>query len=519
MSPVGSQSYLGRKDPPRDPPSLSAGNVSVSSGGTSGASKTPELFKQAEEKMDVYVAMTFYGNGLPFNLAEEETFKLMLRQARYVSKEYKPPKREALRTSLLDECYKTHQEKDREVLLKDAPVCGLGFQGDGASVMEVAYVNVLCSGVHRQISVQDIVDCTDHLQGGWKKDAKFVAESFIQPILDLDPHGDYVDFLMLDGADVCKKAQEVLAAKFPMMTFGICGTHVASNVFKQWSRNSAVRRIADEDDWIYQLFGGRVQHLSSFFRKQVECFERRTDLGLMKPDGTRFAGLFLRMQQTLRTKNALRATVHSNQFILYKLAKKILHVPRLIQSDQSFQQRHLLLKSTVMVMKISRMADSNRPHMDKLQYLVLKTDEHLHYCATFLNNEKNFPKEYVPMPDPKTAWDDNDGDDEEDVHYDEASDDEDEVQYATHEQREKKTQSQSTPVTLRIACSSLGGKRNGPRFPLKLWVGTSSPSGSATGPCFFTTTPEQASCVLQMKMCINSPRRITPLRTGMLWTG
>ena len=114
-----------------------------------------------------------------------------------------------MRTTLLEECYKTHQEKDREVLLKDTPLCGLGYQGDGASVRDVACVNVLASGVHRQISVQEIVDCADHLQAGWKKDAKVVAESFIQPILDLDPHGDNVDFLILDGTAVCKKAQEV----------------------------------------------------------------------------------------------------------------------------------------------------------------------------------------------------------------------------------------------------------------------------------------------------------------------
>ena len=37
------------------------------------------------------------------------------------------------------------------------------------------------------VSVQNIVDCTGHITGGHKKDAKFVADTLFGPKNDLDP--------------------------------------------------------------------------------------------------------------------------------------------------------------------------------------------------------------------------------------------------------------------------------------------------------------------------------------------
>ena len=42
-------------------------------------------------------------------------------------------------------------------------------------------------GFHLPVSVQNIVDCTGHITGGHKKGDKFVAESFFDPMNDLDP--------------------------------------------------------------------------------------------------------------------------------------------------------------------------------------------------------------------------------------------------------------------------------------------------------------------------------------------
>ena len=46
------------------------------------------------------------------------------------------------------------------------------------------------------------MDCTGHITGGQKKDSIFVADSFFDPINDLDPEIKLVDLHMFDGASV-----------------------------------------------------------------------------------------------------------------------------------------------------------------------------------------------------------------------------------------------------------------------------------------------------------------------------
>ena len=46
------------------------------------------------------------------------------------------------------------------------------------------------------------MNCTGHITGGHNKDAKFVAESFFDPINYLDPEKKLLDLHMFDGASV-----------------------------------------------------------------------------------------------------------------------------------------------------------------------------------------------------------------------------------------------------------------------------------------------------------------------------
>ena len=47
--------------------------------------------------------------------------------------------------------------------------------------------------------VKNIVDCTYHITGGHKKDAKFVADGFFDPMNDLDPENKLVDLNIFKG--------------------------------------------------------------------------------------------------------------------------------------------------------------------------------------------------------------------------------------------------------------------------------------------------------------------------------
>ena len=80
------------------------------------------------------------------------------------------------------------------------------------------------------MSVQNIVDCIGHIACGYKKYANFFAEVFFCSINYLDPEKKLVGLHMFDGSSVCRKAQEILKAVYPMLSF-IVGVEV---LFKMW---------------------------------------------------------------------------------------------------------------------------------------------------------------------------------------------------------------------------------------------------------------------------------------------
>ena len=59
------------------------------------------------------------------------------------------------------------------------------------------------------MSVQNIVDCTGHTTGGHKKDANCFAESFFDPMNDLNTEKEIVDLYIFDGSSVCRKAKKI----------------------------------------------------------------------------------------------------------------------------------------------------------------------------------------------------------------------------------------------------------------------------------------------------------------------
>ena len=103
---------------------------------------------------------------------------------------------------LLDNCFENHINNQFEKLLNRSDIYGLHFQGGGATIKGRPLLNILDGEVQLPVSVQSIVDCTGHIKGGHNKDDKFVAESFFDPMNDLDPEKKLVDLHMFDGASM-----------------------------------------------------------------------------------------------------------------------------------------------------------------------------------------------------------------------------------------------------------------------------------------------------------------------------
>ena len=68
------------------------------------------------------------------------------------------------------------------------------------------------------------------------------------------------------------------------------------------------------------LFGGNYYSPHEFFKNQTRVFEVK-ELLILNPIPTKFVTRFLWMMRTLRLKNALRGTVHLQEFIALKLRK------------------------------------------------------------------------------------------------------------------------------------------------------------------------------------------------------
>ena len=76
------------------------------------------------------------------------------------------------------------------------------------------------------------MDCTGHITGCHKKDTNFFADSFFDPMSELDQDKKLVDLHMFDGASVCRKAQNILKVVYPMLSCIVGAYHTYHNVFK-----------------------------------------------------------------------------------------------------------------------------------------------------------------------------------------------------------------------------------------------------------------------------------------------
>ena len=88
---------------------------------------------------------------------------------------------------VLDNFVDNHIKNQPEKLLNGADRYGLHFRFYGETIKDTPLLNFLDGGFCLLVSVQKIWYCTGHITGGHKNDAKFIADSFFDPMNDLDP--------------------------------------------------------------------------------------------------------------------------------------------------------------------------------------------------------------------------------------------------------------------------------------------------------------------------------------------
>jgi hypothetical protein len=218
---------------------------------TSFYSKQPSIDSAVQNSMDIRrcnnasvemaIADFFHCENIADRVVESPCLARLIKLARLVGNDFKMPSRKKISGELLDLNFQTVYNENKALLCRDASVFGLSFIGDGATIKRMPLLNILglCSNTP-PITIA-IVDCTNHMQDGGKKDATYIASLFEAKVKEYDPSNTDTDVFFFDGASNVQKAGEVLMAQFPHAFCFHGGEHVVSLFFSSIGKVPQIR--------------------------------------------------------------------------------------------------------------------------------------------------------------------------------------------------------------------------------------------------------------------------------------
>jgi hypothetical protein len=170
--------------------------------------------------MDIAVADYIHSNMLPFSLKRDPKFLKMIDVAKTLGPRYNTPDQRQMSGPLLDTLYKENCTEMMRTLLVNPKTFGVTIQSDGATITNVPLLNMLATSPNNPFALLEIVDCTDQMAKGGKKDTKYlcsVIRPLIQQLEDLanvrkkGPKQSIVDLVMFDGASNIQVCGRLLA--------------------------------------------------------------------------------------------------------------------------------------------------------------------------------------------------------------------------------------------------------------------------------------------------------------------
>ena len=376
---------------------------------------------------------------MPFSIVESPRLKAVIELASKTDGGSAGiPGRNAIATNLLDANFKAKRDKTLAVLKGNAETFGISLFSDGATVKKMPLINVLAacpvSGTMQSCTpcVLNIHDCSEHMAKGGKKDATFIAKIVKVEIKALDPGKNLVDFVCFDGASACQVAGNVLRVDYPLISVGHGAEHVGSLFFSDIAKLPPVEKVIRQYRRVYYMFGNGARHGPyAIFMAESQRFNG-TSLHLIKASPTRMAGFFYALHRMCRLKQTLEATVACVAFRDLKLGKKD-NVSVLIRDKNFWKVAFCLVKAVLPVLKVLRLADRNKPGMDKLHYYVRSANVLLKQSCKFFDEEQDiFDMRVTTNKDPEDI--DPEGSDSSDARSQvDSSDDEsvESVPYAT----------------------------------------------------------------------------------------
>ena len=185
---------------------------------SSALQNTVDIRKSNNASVEMAIADFFHCETIADSVVESPRFAQLLKLARTVGSNFKIPSRKKISGELLDLNYNAVYNENKTLLCSEASTFGLSFIGDGATIKRMPLLNILgLCGTTPPMTIA-IVDCTNHMQEGGKKDASYIASLFEEKVGEYDPGNVNTDVFFFDGASNVQKAGEVLMAKFPILS-------------------------------------------------------------------------------------------------------------------------------------------------------------------------------------------------------------------------------------------------------------------------------------------------------------
>jgi hypothetical protein len=103
---------------------------------------------------------------------------------------------------LLDVLCNTNKEEMIKNILLESKIFGVTVFGDGATITNVPLINILAVSPNNSFALLEVVDCTDQMAQGGKKDAKYLS-GIVRPFvrwLKARVKPNIIDLIMFDGA-------------------------------------------------------------------------------------------------------------------------------------------------------------------------------------------------------------------------------------------------------------------------------------------------------------------------------
>jgi hypothetical protein len=200
-----------------------------------------DIWKSNDATVEMAIADIFDCENIPDAVVELPRFIRLVHVCHLVGEDFVVPNRKRIGGDLLDLNYANVYKCNKASLLKFAKVFRLAFLGDGATIHQMALMNILAmSGACPPMTIS-IQDCTKHMVEGGKKDALYIANLFDEKVMEYDPLKTCTDVFYFDVVANIQKAGEVLMARFPHTFCFHGGKHVVFLFFSSIAKIKPVK--------------------------------------------------------------------------------------------------------------------------------------------------------------------------------------------------------------------------------------------------------------------------------------